>query len=228
MFTAYPTYSPYRTLKLMSPYMQGEDVYALQTALHELKLLPSLDECDGLLGPKTAAAIKSAQSMINTALEPVLADGAAGGVTQIALVKKISSDHRGKYRLPSGLPFGQCMHESSCRVGNYSPPHGDTYDAGVAQRNTQFTETEQAFNVPLSIDALGNNIRRYYDKFQGVRKDWRRWELATGAWNAPAFACWIANEEGASVPRRETARPSSEARRTLEEYMVSATAYLSL
>lgn len=228
MFTAYPTYPTFRTLKLMRPYMQGEDVYALQTALVELKLLPSFDECDGVLGPRTSDAIQRAQSKLNSALNPVVADGAAGGVTQIALVKKISADHRTKYHLPEGLPFGQCMHESSCRVGIYSPLHGDTYDAGVAQRNTEFTPPPEGFNVPKSIDALGENLRKYFDKFAGLEHERRRWALAAGSWNAPAFACYLANEEGASVSKRECARPSEVSRRVLEEYMASATAYLKL
>jgi len=221
MFTSYPTYPTYRTLKLMTPRMSGEDVYALQTAMKEFGSFAG--ELDGVLGPVTADAIKGTQARLTLAV-----DGLCGNNTQTGLVRNLTEKLRADFKLPRGLLFSQCLHESSCRVGNYSPLHGDTYDAGVAQRNTQFTDPKDGFNVPQSIDALGENLRKFYDKFEGVRDEARRWELAAGSWNAPAYACFIANEEGARVSRRETAKPSDNARVTLEQYMASATAYLSL
>src|SRR4051794_14972733 len=216
MFTDYPTYSRYRTLMLMNPMFEGEDVYALQTALLDLKLLTSTD-CDGKLGPKTSDAIKRAQQSLVSPTQAMIIDSAAGGITQTAIVQHICENRRLKYKLIKGLPFGPCMHESSCRVGSYSPQHYSDigYDAGVTQRNTMFTPPKEGFNVPESIDALSANLRNYYDKFAGVSKDRRRWALATGSWNAPAYACFIAKEEGASgVSRRECAQPGSTARAT--------------
>jgi len=222
MFTDYPTYSPYRTLRLVNPHMQGEDVYALQSALFAIGVLG--EDWDGVLGPQTARAIKSSQAKLKIA-----ADGLGGGRTQIALARYVSEQYRQRYSLPVGLPFGQCMHESSCRLGNYSPRHGDDYDAGVAQRNTAFTPPEEGFNVSKSVAALATNLRNYYDKFRGLEHQTRRWELAAGAWNAPAYACWIAKQEGAdSVHRSDTAKPGENARLVFELYMKSATAYLEL
>src|SRR4051794_20933443 len=141
MFTDHPTYSPYRTLRLTDPHMHGEDVYALQSALHAVGVIG--EDWDGVLGPQTAKAIKSAQSKLKISI-----DGLAGGGTQIALARFVCNQYRQRYSLPVGLPFGQCMHESSCRLGNYSPKHdGDEYDAGVAQRNTAFTPPKDGFNV---------------------------------------------------------------------------------
>jgi peptidoglycan hydrolase-like protein with peptidoglycan-binding domain len=229
MFEDYPDYFLYRTLKLTSPRFQGEDVYALQTALVDMGMLASFDVCDGILGPQTSEAIKRAQEKLRATDAVIVVDGAAGGVTQTAITRLICENHRIKYKLPKGLPFGQCMHESSCRVGSYSPVHYNDigYDAGVAQRNTIFTPAKEGFNVPASIDTLGANLRKFYDKFAGLEHERRRWELAAGSWNAPAFACFIAREEGASgVSRRECAQPGHNARTTLERYMASATAYL--
>lgn len=223
MFTSYPTYGRYRTLRLSNPMMVGEDVFALQTALKAFGCDPGA--LDGVLGSRTHSAIRRAQELLN-----ITVDGLAGGVTQTKLVHVMSNKSRAKYGLPKGLEFGQLSHESGCRVGNYSPIRSNrTYDAGVAQRNTQFTSAKIGFNVPDSIDALGANLSKYHKKFIGVRDEARRWALAAGAWNAPAYTCYIAREEGATGVRvSETARPSGASRNTLEGYMRSATVYMEL
>jgi len=217
LFDDFPSYDRYRTLRLTSPSMKGEDVFALQTALKAAGFDPGAH--DGALGPNTEAAIKKAQ----TALQ-LTADGMAGGKTQTALCTKLAATTAEKFKLPKGLLLGQLIHESGCRVGNYSPQRPDaSYDAGVAQRNTAHTPAEQGFDVPPSIELLGGNQRKYYDKFAGVAEEERRWMLAAGAWNAPAYACYMANEEGANVPKNETARPGPTARFLLERYMTAAT-----
>lgn len=224
LFDNFPTYGRYRVLRLADPMMAGEDVFALQTALSALGGAdPGVH--DGILGAKTAAAIKAAQKALS-----VTVDGLAGGQTQTALVHVLADRARTKHNLPVGLAFGQLTHESSCRVGNYSAQRDDgSYDAGVAQRNTLFTSPLDGFNVPESIDALGANLRRYFDKFQGVPSTRRKWELAAGAWNAPAYACWIAKQENAQrVSTSETTKPSDAARAALEEYMDKATAFMVL
>jgi peptidoglycan hydrolase-like protein with peptidoglycan-binding domain len=222
MFTTYPTYSVYRTLRLLDPRMRGEDVYALQTALVAL----GWDvDTDGVLGPLTSAAIKNAQGDLR-----IVVDGLCGGNTQTAMTQDLANREQAKHDLPHGLVFGQCMHESSCRLGAYCPQREDgSYDVGVAQRNTNFTSPKDGFNAPASVEKLGGNSRQYYDKFVGVADVTRRWELAAGAWNAPAFANWIARQEGAtSVPLSDCRKPGINARATLEEYMASVTAFMVL
>jgi hypothetical protein len=79
--------------------------------------------------------------------------------------------------------------------------------------------------VPDSIEALGALIREHFDLFDGVAEA-RRWALAQGAWNAPAYSCWIANEEGAHVSRSRCAKPGDTARSTLEAYIASVTSHI--
>jgi len=222
MFTSYPSYQRYRTLLLTTPMMSGEDVYALQTALKAIGVDPM--GFDGVLGPNTAKAIKLAQGAMW-----ILSDGLAGPTTQIRLCDKIAVRETNMQRLPQGLLMGHLSHESSCRLGNYSPLRDDnTYDAGVAQRNTAHTEPKDGFNVPVSISALASNERKYFDKFVGLENMRRRWELAAGAWNAPAYASYIAREEGATqVKVSETAKPGPTARAALELYMDSVTSFMS-
>lgn len=222
MFTAYPTYNRYRPLKLTDPIQRGEDVYALQTALvfRGFNL-----ETDGLLGKATSAAIKTYQG--NNFLT---SDGIAGPATQSSLARNIAVTYSDDNDLPQGLLYGQLYHESGLILGNYSPQRADgSYDAGVAQRNTNHYAPQLGFDVHDSIALLANNQRLYYTKFVGVSTQRRRWELAAGAWNAPAYACWIAKQEGASgVRTSETKQPGATARQTLETYMDAATAFLVL
>ena len=223
MFTAYPTYNRYRTLKLASPLQRGEDVYALQTALSALGHSPGTH--DGILGKLTKAAIVAAQEGLY-----ITADGLAGPQTQTMICRHLANQASQRERLPTGLLYGQISHESSCRVGNYSPARGDgSYDAGVAQRNTAHTPAREGFTVPDSIEKLAADLRKHYGLYNGVMPTRRRWELAAGAWNAPAYASYIAREEGATGVRvSSTAKPSANARAALEAYMDSATAYLVL
>lgn len=213
-FDAFPAYGRYRTLRLVSPALVGYDVYALQTALQELGHAIA---ADGVFGPQTRGALVQAQGMLG-----VTVDGLAGGATQTAICKHIASS----LPLPVGLLFGQLTHESGCRVGNYSPQRADgTYDAGVAQRNTRYTHPSLGFGVPGSIGALAETVFGYHRRYAGVPHP-RRWKLAAGAWNAPAFANWIARAEGAfGIRAPETLRPSDAARATLESYMASVTAF---
>lgn len=221
MFDVIPTYKRYRTLFLTTPMLVGEDVYALQTALNELGFNAGIT--DGVLGPKTGAAIKTAQRALS-----LTTDGMAGGITQQALAMGIAEGLSAEFNMPLAAFRGQLEFESGFRLGNYSPPRSDgNYDAGVAQRNTQFTSPARGFDVPESIRALGANTRKHYDLFYGLPTR-RRWALAQGAWNAPAFACFIAREEGATrVTVSMTARPGSEARTIFENYVRNSSVYLT-
>lgn len=211
-------------------------MYALQTGL--TKVGYDTNGVDGILGDATAAAVKAFQKASG-----LVVDGLAGGATQIALTKVFTDKVRAQHNLPKGLIFGQCMHESGCRVGNYSPPHswGMTdanfvidgvkcaADIGVAQRNSRYYKVQDSFNMVTAIDSLGAYVRTYYDKFSGVADNQRRWSLASGAWNAPAWACYMAKQEGATgVKTSETTKPTDANRARLEGYMTSATAYMEL
>lgn len=221
MFETIPTYDKYRTLKLKDlPRMQGEDVYALQTALNAIGVETV---ADGVLGPNTSKSIFTAQQMLQLTV-----DGLAGGGTQKALALAISDKQASTRSVPREAMKGQMEHESGFRLGIYSPLRDDnSYDAGVAQRNTNFTPPKIGFNVPASIQALIENTRGYYELFEGLSIR-RRWALAQGAWNAPAFACYIAREEGAfKVEQRHTLRPSSASRQALEAYIEKVTKYLT-
>lgn len=222
MFTAYPTYSQFRSLQFLKPNMQGEDVYALQTALNECDF--NCGTADGVLGPATAAAIVAAQKGFFLTV-----DGKAGGDTQKALALEIAHAVSTAFSVPLEAFHGQLEHESSFRLGRYSPQRSDgNYDAGVAQRNTKYTPSPQGFDAKLSIWELGQVVRKHYTMFEGLRTR-RRWALAQGAWNAPAYACYIAREEGATKVRlADTEKPSPAARTTLEEYIASVSAYLKV
>lgn len=222
MFTDYPSYPPYRTLCLTSPPQIGEDVYALQTALNECGF--DCGQADGTLGTKTSAAIKLAQKLFFLGV-----DGKAGGLTQKALAMEIAAMVAASLKVPAGVFRGQLEHESGYRLGNYSAQRADrTYDAGVAQRNTKFTSPSIGFDTKTSIRALGEVVQKHYDLFAGVSTR-RRWALAQGAWNAPAFACYLAREEGATkVTSGMTLRPSDAQRKTFEAYISNVSIYLSI
>src|SRR3954463_11769117 len=222
MFTAYPTYSPYRTLYLTSPLQRGEDVYALQTALNELQF--EAGEADGILGNQTVSAIRSAQKALG-----IMVDGKAGGGTQRELALALAEKVVPIVNIPLAAFRGQIELESGYRLGNYSARRPDgTYDAGVAQRNTQFTPPPDGFDVQKSIRVLGEVVRNHFQLFTGLATR-RRWALAQGAWNAPAFACYIAKEEGAiHVSSGMTLRPNTEAPRVFEAYVAHASVYLTV
>lgn len=221
MFTAYPTYDKYRTLELKSPQLKGEDVYALQKALNEQGF--EAGDADGIFGLMTERAVKKAQARLE-----ITVDGKAGGTTQKALAMAITGPISASKHVRLDALRGQMEHESGFRLGIYSsPPREDgSYDAGVAQRNTAHTPPQQGFDPFLSITSLAFVVREHYDLFWGLPEK-RRWTLAQGAWNAPAFACYIAREEGATkVTKAMTLKPSDAARKTFEEYMAKVSKYL--
>jgi peptidoglycan hydrolase-like protein with peptidoglycan-binding domain len=222
MFESYPAYPKFRTLKLTVPHQRGEDCYALQTALIGAGFPLPRFGADGDLGDETAKAIQAAQASYG-----LVVDGLAGGLTQRALALAIARGATARHRLPDGALRGQLEHESSYRLGIYSEayPNG-SYDAGVAQRNTALTPPRDGFTVPESIEALAARTEQYHAKFAGLAS-YRRWSLAQGAWNAPAFACYLAREEGATgVTGAETRKPTPEQRATFEAYVASVSAYL--
>lgn len=202
--------------------MRGEDVYALQRALDELGFEPG--EADGVFGLKTDVATRKSQTRWVLAV-----DGKAGGITQKALATHIASTVAANKQCRYDVLIGQMEHESGFRLGIYSsPPRTDgSYDAGVTQRNTAHTPAQLGFDPYLSIVALAIVVKQHYDLFEGVTPEKRRWQLAQGAWNAPAFACYIARAEGATqVTKSMTRQPSAPSRRLLEEYITKVSKYL--
>lgn len=220
MFDRYPTYSRYRTLTSASPVMKGEDVFALQTALNACHI-PCGPE-DGILGVRTANAIRIAQVAFD-----LNADGKAGGLTQRVLAIQIAKDICATRKIPLDVLRGQMEHESGFRLGNYSPIRTDgSYDAGVCQRNTQHTPAQDGFHVLDSITQLAKMVQSHFELFVGIGTVSRRWQLAQGAWNAPAFACYIAREEGATkVAKSMTLQPTDEQHATFEAYMRHVSIY---
>lgn len=225
MFEGRPSYNPYRALHLTDPQQEGEDVYALQLALNGCFDFEVPLTADGVLGQKTSKTIIAAQVRLTLA-----ADGVAGQKTQTALSLRLGKLAQRTHPLPPGLPAGQLSHESSFLLGNYSTSYPDgSFDAGVAQRNTNFTAPRHGFDPVESISVLCQHCESFHDEFAGVPTERRRWELAVGAWNAPAFARYIAKEEGATEVRSaNTARPSDDARMKLEAYMDSCCAFLQI
>lgn len=222
MFTSYPTYSRYRTLQLTTPQQRGEDVYALQVALNKRGF--DCGDADGILGPNTSRAILEFQKEAY-----LTADGKAGGITQQALTMELVSEVAPLLDIPVTCFRGQLELESGFRLGNYSPMRPDgSYDAGVAQRNTQFTKASVGFDPVLSIRALGEVVRNHHSLFSGVASR-RRWALAQGAWNAPAFACYLARAEGATrVTSSMVLKPTEAQRQIFETYVANASAYLAI
>jgi hypothetical protein len=221
MFSAFPTYNPYETLAFQTPRIRGEHVYALQ---HAINAVARTDlTTDGVLGPRTAGGIVAAQNVVDVEM-----DGKAGVVTQRALALRIARERvRQSNAVPVPLLKGQLQHESSFLLGNYSPARMDgSYDAGVAQVNTAHQRPEDAFNPVWAIGRLVSNTLEAYLRFQDRtlyrgddHSEARRWELAAGAWNAPAFANYLAGVKPWAVP-------SAAALDLFENYMSSVTIYL--
>jgi hypothetical protein len=213
MFTSYPTYPPYRVLHLTPvPYMRGEDVYALQTALGGL-------DTDGIFGPATDKALRNYQ-----AARGLVVDGKSGTATQSALADNYAKIASKLYALPVGLLKGQLAHESGEILGNYSPLRPDnTYDAGVAQRNTKYTPPSEGFHVPRSIEAIAAHTREHYALYRPHVSERRAWELAAGAWNAPAFANYYAGVKPWAVPGPVAAQKFNEYVTAVTQFMVLPT-----
>jgi hypothetical protein len=229
-FSIYPSYEQFRPLQLRSPYLEGFDVYALQLAI--VRITGLAIAADGTLGPKTAQGIVTLQTKLGFTGANV--DGIAGLATQRAAALEIGRGFRDQYDLPNGLLSGQMQFESSYRLGRYSAARTDgSYDAGVAQMNSQHTPTANGYDPVYALQHLAERVGHSFMLFapragwpadKGVAVRGRRWMLAQGSWNAPAFASYLANEEGAAVPVNQTKRPSDASRAALEAYMLTASA----
>lgn len=234
MFVDYPLYNPRRVLVDRTTWtpprraMQGEDVYALQAAINLILSLGTQLVLDGILGPRTGSAIWVVQGRLQ-----IKQDGKAGPETQGSAAKFLLARHAtgDLYR----VALGHLIREASLILGNKSAKRPDpdeeegwSADFGVAQMNSAHTDPRTAFNppmaIPLIVASTTEAYRRYSDlsKFDGDdHSTRRRWMLATGSWNAPAWAQWLAGFRD-----RTATSPPPAARETFEEYMLEAVALL--
>jgi hypothetical protein len=222
MFTEHPTYNPYRNIKFvkgqpLSP--ASEDVFAIQTGLlgdgYEIAT-------DGVFGSESERVVKQFQKDFK-----LTEDGIPGQETQRKIAVNLITDATNLHGLEHLLLYGQIAHECGFFLGNYTPVYENgSWDSGAAQENSKVHPVRVAFTTPTAINDCASSCKAHYMKFEGVAGVKRRWALAAGAWNRPAYAGYIADEEGAKVPRSEIAQPSDAARATLEAYMKSVTAYV--
>lgn len=205
----------FRPCRLRKPMMHGADIFALQTALHSH--YGEIDR-DGIFGPQTESVVKKVQELLS-----LVVDGIAGGVTQNSLASNLAKSIGPVYALPNGIPLGHVQQESSGILGQYTSLYKsgsakDSRDQGVVQMNTRYYATEVAFNAPEAIEQLCKKIRAFYLKYEGLVGDKRAWELACGAWNAPATTDALSKGQG--VRDEERAR--------IELYIDHTTAYANL
>lgn len=233
LFAGYPTYNWLRVLYYTrsasdpsAALLNGEDVFALQTLLNEAGFKNNVGQAlvaDGVLGQNTSQAISNAQKALGLTV-----DGKCGALTWRAVAMFVATPLEGKYGLPKDALKGQLQTESGYYGGAYSPQYSNgSWDEGETQRNTSiYTDHQANFDGKVSIDSLAAAVKKYYGLFAGTTTGThRRWQLAQGAWNAPAYASWIAWEEGANVSSANRAQPSAASRQKLEDYMKSASAY---
>lgn len=234
LFSEYPTYDKYRTLWLPpepAPNLKGYDVYALQTVVNDVCGLTL--KLDGWLGGRTSEGIETLQRQV-----AVPDDRKAGGVTQRAGLLVLLSRLVSVATLPDAayrLGKGQMEHESSNRWGNYSDKRDDpdadagwSYDAGACQENTREFPPSHGFTPRLAITNMLARLNHYYARYSDTLKfkgtdhtTRRRWSLAAGAWNAPAWTDWLA---GLVTNRPPAFTEANELK--LETYIASVTVYL--
>lgn len=221
MFTTYPTYEDLRPLLLWTPVLRGEDVYALQ---HAMKSMGFTVELDGIFGKETDKLVRNMQKNLG-----LFVDGSVGPVTNETVAMLFAASIADELDIPVEAPKGQLKHESAYYLGRVSfPPRPNgSYDAGVSQRNTEHTPPQEGFKPKPSIRAMLERVQTHYILFRGVTPLRRRMALAQGSWNAPAFACYIAREEGATnVTPGMVLRPSEASRQKFEAYVANVSKYL--
>lgn len=203
----------YRALRELPDDPQtGWDVYALQTAINYAAVLDHELEEDGIFGERTSRGVKRYQKA-----KRLERDGIAGILTQRRLALDVARDVRSG--LPGGLLKGLLEHESSFWLGNYTAQYPDgNRDCGVCQRNTKFTDPEDGFHVPESVQAAAHRIDRKFNEYQdyGYVNEHRAWELAAGSWNAPSWTDVLA--QGGALGPLSTVH--------IERYIAAVTAYV--
>ena len=209
----------------------GWDVYALQTGLREAGYGIGASGADGWFGADVHESVKAFQQAHGLAV-----DGIAGIVTQTYIVKTLAPVATAKYKLPRNALKGQIEKESGNQLGNHSGEYSDgSYDIGVTQRNTRYHTYDDGFDVGDSIEYLAAYIRERFDKYRDPSNaerlrarglpqtdPRRKWELAQGAWNRPAYANYLAGR-----PMSESLKPSASQVEWLEGYIDRVTSYVT-
>lgn len=197
---------------------KGWDVRALQRALQERGYALSKYGADGDFGDETKTAVANYQRD-----RGLYVDGWAGSSTQKQLCLELIAPVELDFQLPTGLARGQVGAESSFFVGNNSEKHPDDeyFDIGVVQLNSKFHSYEEGFDPGLSIRYYGEHTKDYYKKYKAIGKitnPRRLWELAAGAWNAPAWTDRLAN--GQSLTQTQSDH--------IEDYINRVTVFLAI
>lgn len=210
---------------------QGWDAYALQTGLAECGYGIGASGADGFLGADSDSAIRAFQ-----AEHGLVEDGIAGVITQTYVIKTLAPLATAAHSLPRNALKGQIEKESGNWLGNHSVTYSDgSLDIGVTQRNTRYSSYDDGFDVADSIDYLARTIRGHFDAFsdpscaerlraRGLPQTdpRRRWELAMGAWNRPAYASYLAGR-----PMGESLKPTQTQIDWLEAYIARVTVYIT-
>ena len=182
-------YRPLRLpLKAEDPLMRGWDVAALQS------MLPAKLVRDGIYGQKTADAVGTYQT--RKSMEAI--DKIAGIATQRSLLLGLASLARNTHKLPIGLPKGHIEKECGYQVGNHTSPYTDgSRDLGPVQMNSRYWKIEIAYDAPVAINGLCEQLRRKFDTYRSLDEvsEQRCWELAAGSWNRPAWTDALARGE---------------------------------
>ncbi len=209
----------------------GWDVYALQTGLREAGYNVGSSGADGWFGADVTTAVKAFQA--DRGLE---VDGIAGILTQTYIIKVLAPLATAENRLPRNALKGQIEKESGNQLGNHSVEYSDgSFDVGVTQRNTKYHSYEDGFDVANSIDYLARHIRERFDAYsdpscierlraRGLPLTFsrRKWELAMGSWNRPAYANYLAGR-----PMSESLKPTASQLEWLEGYIDRVTCYIT-
>lgn len=176
--------------------LSGWDCFAIQKCIIACGYPLERFGADGFFGDETDKALRKFQEDFGLAI-----DGIAGPVSMRILVTTIAKGVSEANNLPAFLQEGQIEHESSYLPGNYTAPYEDkTRDLGVVMMHKSVTDAncEFAFDAPNRIDQLARFLRTRHDLYwkkgenPNVKTHQRAWELAVGAWNAPAWADTLA------------------------------------
>lgn len=209
----------YRALRYRKANPQvGWDVFALQGGLRALGI-PIV--VDGVFGPKTKKATIAFQESAG-----LVVDGIAGIATQREVGKQICFKQSEAYGLQEGVPFGHFEYESSCQLGNHTPPYPDgERDIGPVQCNTNYFSHSFGFMPPKAIEECARRVSSKLELYKqnqlarptADRLSARRClELACGSWNAPSWTDFLA--------RGGVLGPVSSAK--IESYIDEVTVYL--